>query len=128
MEWIMSNSRQESQPGLDQQQSSSELFAEPNSIRDSVPVMGANVRLPSLRTKHWVPHRKAEIVSAISNGHLSLDDALHRYGLTIDEYITWRRGLELFGLAGLRVSEIQRYRRTKKKQAAASSEAGEAVD
>jgi hypothetical protein len=61
--------------------------------------------------KRWVPSRKAEIVEAVRSGFISLDDALERYGLSIDEYLTWQRGLELFGLAGLRVNRTKHLRR-----------------
>jgi Protein of unknown function (DUF1153) len=125
MEWTMSTIRQESPPGLGQHQSPSELLAKPNSIRDLGSAKGANFPFPSPRPKRWVSHRKAEVVTAVNNGYLSLEDALDRYELTIDEYMTWRHGLDLFGLAGLRVSEIQRRRRAKKPPAAASSEASE---
>jgi hypothetical protein len=60
--------------------------------------------------KRWVPHRKAEIVAAVRGGFLSLDDALKRYALSIEEYLAWQQGIELFGLAGLRVNRTQRRR------------------
>jgi hypothetical protein len=60
--------------------------------------------------KRWVPHRKAEIVTAVRNGFLSLDEACERYALSMEEYLTWQRGIELFGLAGLRVNRTQQRR------------------
>ena len=60
--------------------------------------------------KRWVPSRKAEIVEAVRGGFISLDEALERYALSIDEYLMWQRGLELFGHAGLRVNRTKHLR------------------
>jgi len=60
--------------------------------------------------QRWVPHRKAEIVAAVRGGFLSLEQALERYALSMEEYLTWQHGVDLFGLAGLRVNKTQRRR------------------
>jgi hypothetical protein len=72
----------------------------------TAPVMGP----PRKPLKRWVPSRKAEIVAAVREGFISLDDALERYALSIDEYLMWQRGLELFGYAGLRVNKSKQLR------------------
>jgi Protein of unknown function (DUF1153) len=75
---------------------------------DGCPLTIAN--LPPPNTKRWVVRRKAEVVAAIRGGLLSFDDACRRYGLSIDEFLTWRRQIERHGLAGLRATKIQDYR------------------
>jgi hypothetical protein len=55
------------------------------------------------RPDRWLPQRKAEVIAAVDGGVLSLDDALERYALTIEEYLSWQRGIREGGLAGLRV-------------------------
>ena len=66
--------------------------------------------LPSTRTTRWVARRKAEVVIAVS-GLLDLEEACQRYGLTIEEFHSWRQRVESFGLKGLRITRAQEYRR-----------------
>jgi antitoxin HigA-1 len=51
---------------------------------------------PPPNTKRWVSRRKAAIVAAVRKGAISLDEALRRYGLTMEEYRSWERSS--FGL------------------------------
>jgi len=66
--------------------------------------------LPPPNTKRWVIRRKAEVVVAVKGGLLSLEDACHRYTLTVEEFLAWQRAIERFGLAGLRATRLQQYR------------------
>ena len=66
--------------------------------------------LPPLNTKRWVIRRKAEVVSAVRGGLLTLEDACHRYTLTIEEFLVWQRAIDRFGLKGLRATRVQQYR------------------
>lgn len=61
--------------------------------------------------RRWVPQRKAEIVAAVRGGFLSLAEARKRYALSMEEYLTWQREIDRFGLAGLRVYRPQPRRR-----------------
>jgi Protein of unknown function (DUF1153) len=67
--------------------------------------------LPSARTRRWVARRKAEVVVAVSGGLLDLEDACRRYRLTVEEFQSWRRAVERFGLKGLHITRVQQYRR-----------------
>ena len=66
--------------------------------------------LPPADTKRWVTRRKAEVVAAVRNGIISLDEACTRYQISIEEFLSWQRLIERHGLAGLRVTRMQDYR------------------
>lgn len=72
--------------------------------------------LPGPTTTRWVVRRKAEVVSAVSGGLLSVDDACNRYGLTLEEFAGWQRAVERSGMPGLRVTRIQHYKTLYEKQ------------
>jgi len=64
--------------------------------------------LPSPTTGRWVPRRKAQIVSAVTGGLLSLEEACERYRLTQEEYAGWQGALDRHGLHGLRAKAAKR--------------------
>lgn len=61
----------------------------------------------------WVAHRKAEVVAAVRGGFISLDEARKRYALSMEEYLSWQREIDISGLAGLRVNRTQQRRRVR---------------
>ena len=62
--------------------------------------------LPPPDTRHWVARRKAQVVEAIQSGRLSLDEAVRRYRLSVEEFGAWKRQLYRYGVQGLRVDRI----------------------
>ena len=72
------------------------------------PILGMD--LPAPDTKRWVPRRKAQVVAAVRGGVLSLDEACRRYALTVEEFLSWQRAIERFGIAGLRATHVQEHR------------------
>ncbi len=60
----------------------------------------------------WVIRRKAEVVAAVRNGLIGLDEACERYRLSVEEFLNWERLVNTHGLRGLRVTRSQRYRNT----------------
>jgi hypothetical protein len=66
--------------------------------------------LPPKDTKRWVIRRKAQVVAAVRGGLLSLEEACERYTLTVDEFLSWQRSIDRYGLPGLRATRIQDYR------------------
>ena len=50
-------------------------------------------------------------MAAVRSGLITLDDACLRYTLSVEEYLSWERAIERHGLAGLRVTRLQDYRR-----------------
>jgi hypothetical protein len=69
------------------------------------PVLPAS--LPPANTSRWVARRKAEVVGAVQAGLLTLDEALARYKLTLEEFTGWQRALYRHGLRGLQVTHAQ---------------------
>lgn len=66
--------------------------------------------LPPPNTERWVARRKAELVSAVRGGLLSLEDACARYNLSMEEFLSWQRQVDKHGMRGLRVTRLQSYR------------------
>ena len=61
-------------------------------------------------TTRWVTRRKAAVVAAVRNGEITIEEALHRYQLSEEEFLSWQRAFEAHGLAGLRTTRVQQYR------------------
>ena len=67
--------------------------------------------LPPPNTKRWVVRRKAAVVAAVRAGTITMQEALRRYQLTEEEFLSWQRAFEAHGLPGLRTTRVQQYRR-----------------
>ena len=74
--------------------------------------------LPPSDTPRWSPQRKALVVKAVRSGSISRDDACRRYQLSTDEFLSWQRGAEAHGLAGLSVTRLQLFRAAPARNAA----------
>jgi transposase len=61
-------------------------------------------------TTRWVTRRKAAVVAAVRDGEITIEEALHRYQLSEEEFLSWQRTFEAHGLAGLRATRVQQYR------------------
>jgi hypothetical protein len=55
-------------------------------------------QLPPPSTSRWTPRRKAEVVAAVDGGLLVFDETCGRYGLTMEELISWRRAIDRSGM------------------------------
>jgi len=66
--------------------------------------------LPHPNTRRWVVRRKAAVVAAVRAGKITMEEALRRYQLTEEEFLSWQRAFETHGLPGLRATRIQQYR------------------
>lgn len=75
---------------------------------DGVPLSVCD--LPPATTARWVIRRKAEVVYAVRGGLLTIDDAISRYNLSIDEFLGWQASVALHGMKGLRTCQTQKYR------------------
>ena len=70
--------------------------------------------LPPPDTIRWVISRKAEVVSAVRNGLIGLDDACERYRLSTEEFLNWEQSIVAHGLRGLRTTRTQKYRQSER--------------
>ena len=66
--------------------------------------------LPPPNTTRWVIRRKAAVVVAVRSGKITMEEALRRYQLSEEEFLSWQRAFETHGLAGLRATRAQQYR------------------
>ena len=69
--------------------------------------------LPSPETKRWVVRRKAEVVTAVRAGLLTLEEACERYSLSVEEFLSWQALIDRHGMRGLRTTKLKEYRRKK---------------
>ena len=54
--------------------------------------------------------RKAAVVAAVRAGSITMQEALDHYQLTEEEFLSWQRAFEAYGLPGLRATRVQQYR------------------
>jgi hypothetical protein len=66
--------------------------------------------LPPPNTKRWVMRRKAEVVTGVRSGLISLEEACRRYTLSVEEFLSWQRLIDSHGMRGLRATRLQDYR------------------
>jgi hypothetical protein len=66
--------------------------------------------LPPKETRRWVASRKAIIVHAVAHGLISRAEVLERYALSEEEFDLWSEAITKHGIAGLKVTAIQKYR------------------
>jgi len=67
--------------------------------------------LPPADTKRWVTTRKAKVVDAVRSGLISLEEACRRYALSVEEFVTWQSLLDQHGIAALRVTRANQFRK-----------------
>jgi hypothetical protein len=106
MEWAM----QTVQPGFEStrnQQNETRADGCANSNEPEAAPRSARAGRPPTRPIRWHARRKAEVVEAVRRGTISITEARERYGLSIEEFLTWQHGIDLFGLAGLQVNRLQ---------------------
>ena len=60
--------------------------------------------------------RKAAVVAAVRVGRITIQEALRRYQLTEEEFLSWQRAFEAHGLPGLRATRIQQYREPRRRR------------
>ena len=64
--------------------------------------------LPPSYQRRWTPLRKAKVVVAVQGGLISTEEVIRRYKLTTEEFIGWRKALEIGGIDALRITRIKR--------------------
>ena len=64
--------------------------------------------LPPSNTQRWTFRRKAAVLQALRNGVLTIEEAVERYALSVEEIRAWQRDLERHGVYGLRALRVYR--------------------
>lgn len=64
--------------------------------------------LPPAGTDRWTASKKANVLIAITNGILSLEEAERRYGLSTQEFLSWKAEYQVHGLPGLKARNVRR--------------------
>ena len=83
-------------------------YAGPNAGSAVSHIEIAVIPLPPPWSKRWSPDAKAAVVAAVRGRILTLDEVCEQYEVSIEEYLTWQHGIDLFGWAGLRLTGPQR--------------------
>ncbi|MEL6583132.1 MAG: DUF1153 domain-containing protein [Pseudomonadota bacterium] len=66
--------------------------------------------LPPPSTRRWVARRKAIVVTAVTGGLITEEEAIMMYGLSEEELESWISHFTQHGPNALRATAIQRYR------------------
>jgi hypothetical protein len=66
--------------------------------------------LPPPNVERWGARHKAAVVAAVSSGMISLEDACGHYQMSEEEFQTWQRAFETYGLKGLYATSLRRAR------------------
>jgi len=77
--------------------------------------------LPPPGTRRWVMRRKAEVVAAVKNNLLTLEEACQRYVLSVEEFLSWQELIEKHGVRALRATRLKDYRADARKEASPQS-------
>ena len=77
--------------------------------RDTIPA------LPSPRQR-WTVRRKAAVIEAVRGGWMPIEEGCEVYQISVDEFLTWERDIDRYGVYGLRSTRFQIYRDTDRKR------------
>jgi hypothetical protein len=56
------------------------------------------VHLPPPDTKRWTARRNAAIVAAVLSSIITIEEVCQRYGLPVDEFLSWHNAMQRHGL------------------------------
>jgi transposase-like protein len=70
------------------------------------------IELPPVNITRWTSRRKAAVVTAVAAGQISREEVCRRYQISEEEFLSWQRAYETYGLPGLRSTRLQQYRTT----------------
>jgi transposase-like protein len=69
------------------------------------------IELPPINVRRWTIRRKASVVTAVATGEITREEICRRYQISEEEFLSWQRAYEGYGLPGLRSTRLQQYRR-----------------
>jgi hypothetical protein len=64
--------------------------------------------LPPAKPGRWVARRKAEVLSALMGGLVTVESLCRKYDLTEEELLSWMRAYSRRGLPGLKAKARQK--------------------
>lgn len=82
----------------------------PRAVRLPDGSMMTRADLPPPDTGRWVASRKAAVVRGVAHGLITLEEALETYGLSEEEFLSWRAAVDRHGVTALKATQLQRYR------------------
>ena len=56
------------------------------------------------------------VVGAVLSGMITIEEVCLRYGLSVDEFLSWHNAMQRHGLQGLRTTKLQNYRYSRPKK------------
>lgn len=59
----------------------------------------------------WTPAKKADVVTRVSCGDISVSEAMKQYKISLDELSRWNFLFKNFGLEGLKTTRIGKIRK-----------------
>ena len=71
--------------------------------------------LPS-PAQRWTVRRKAAVIEAVRGGWMPIEEGCEVYQISVDEFLTWERDIDRYGVYGLRSTRFQIYRDTDRKR------------
>ena len=66
--------------------------------------------LPPVATQRWVASRKALVVRGVLYGLITQKEALERYALSEEEFVSWVKAVAENGEDALKATSLKRYR------------------
>ncbi len=78
------------------------------------------IELPPANIHRWTIRRKAAVVTAVAAGETTREEICRRYRISEEEFLSWQRDYESYGVHGLRSTRLQVYRRSAPRRAEGS--------
>lgn len=66
--------------------------------------------LPPEKTRRWVASRKASVVRGVLYGLITQSEALERYSLSEEEFLSWVSAVANHGEEALKATALKKYR------------------
>lgn len=68
---------------------------------DPLDVFASVPKLPPFSERRWTIRQKAVLVEAVRGGWVPVEEVCRLYALSVDEFLSWERDIDRFGVHGL---------------------------
>jgi Protein of unknown function (DUF1153) len=82
------------------------------------------IELPPENVRRWMIRHKAAVLTAVAAGEITREEICRRYRMSEEEFLSWQRDYEGYGMRGLRTIHLQNYRRAVQRRAEGSRASG----